>query len=126
MCFDPSYLMMTTECDGNADAFDPNATVISLYYEYNETHIDECHPSSVNETVLTLDGSVNCSYKDIYRNITRGAALPVSALDAIEAGILALAMDEARRERKVVDLAPVWARYDALLHGETAEAKATG
>ena len=71
MCFDPSYLIMTTECDGNADAFDPNSTVISLYYEYNETHTDECHPSSVNETAVRLDGSVNCSYKDIYRNITR-------------------------------------------------------
>lgn len=64
--------------------------------------------------------------EDVIAHITRGAALPVSALDAIEAGILALAMDEARRERKVVDLAPVWARYDALLHGESAEAKAAG
>lgn len=56
---------------------------------------------------------------DVIAHVTEGAPLPVSALDAIEAGILALAMDEARRDRKVVDLAPVWATYDACLHGST-------
>jgi hypothetical protein len=54
---------------------------------------------------------------DVFAHVTTGAALPVSALDAIEAGILAIAMDEARAARKVVDLAPVWAKYDACLHG---------
>ncbi|MCO5732325.1 Gfo/Idh/MocA family protein [Rhizobium sp. SSA_523] len=61
---------------------------------------------------------------DVLAHITTGAALPVSALDAIEAGILALAMDEARQSRKVVDLAPVWHRYDACLHGENDAAQA--
>ncbi len=54
---------------------------------------------------------------DVFAHVTTGAALPVSALDAIEAGILAIAMDEARAARKVVDLSPVWAKYDACLHG---------
>lgn len=54
---------------------------------------------------------------DVIAHVTRGVALPVSALDAIEAGILALAMDEARAGHKVIDLAPVWATYDACLNG---------
>lgn len=61
---------------------------------------------------------------DVLAHIQTGAALPVSALDAIEAGILALAMDEARTGRKVVDLAPVWERYDACLHGTPASRQA--
>lgn len=40
--------------------------------------------------------------------------LPVGILDAIEAGIAALALDQARIEGRVLDLAPVWARLDAL------------
>ncbi|AJY46337.1 Gfo/Idh/MocA family protein [Martelella endophytica] len=64
--------------------------------------------------------------EDVIAHITRGVPLPVSALDAIEAGILALAMDEARNEHKVVDLSPVWARYDALLHGEAQVAASAG
>ncbi|MUZ75314.1 gfo/Idh/MocA family oxidoreductase [Agrobacterium vitis] len=61
---------------------------------------------------------------DVLAFIEAGAKQPVSALDAIEAGILALALDQARAERKVVDLAPVWARYDACLHGEASVAPA--
>ncbi|MCM2293217.1 Gfo/Idh/MocA family oxidoreductase [Allorhizobium sp. BGMRC 0089] len=61
---------------------------------------------------------------DVLAFIVEGKPQPVSALDAIEAGILALAMDEARQARKVVDLAPVWAAYDACLNGtEAASAK---
>lgn len=56
--------------------------------------------------------------EDVLAHIVKGTPLPVSALDAIEAGILALAMDEARRSRKVVDLKPVWDRYDAALSGK--------
>lgn len=47
--------------------------------------------------------------------VMQGGPLPVSPLEALEAGILAMAMDEARRRRQVVDLAPIWDRYDAAL-----------
>lgn len=56
--------------------------------------------------------------EDVIAHIVKGKPLPVSALDAIEAGILALAMDEARHGRKVVDLKPVWDEYDLALHGQ--------
>lgn len=52
----------------------------------------------------------------VIASVTRGAPLPVSTLDALEAGILALAMDDARRSRQVVDLRPVWDRYDNAFH----------
>lgn len=38
--------------------------------------------------------------------------LPVSPIDAIEAGVSALAIDEARVTGKIVDLSPIWARLD--------------
>jgi hypothetical protein len=38
-------------------------------------------------------------------------------VDALEAGLLALTMDEARRTRSVVDMAPTWKRFDAALSG---------
>lgn len=43
------------------------------------------------------------------------AGLPVSILDAMEAGIAALALDQARAEGRIVDLTDIWARLDA--HG---------
>ncbi|MDO5641030.1 MAG: Gfo/Idh/MocA family oxidoreductase [Paracoccus sp. (in: a-proteobacteria)] len=52
---------------------------------------------------------------EVVAHVMRGGPLPVSPLDALEAGILALSMDEARRERRVIDLAPVWDRYDEAL-----------
>ena len=44
--------------------------------------------------------------------------LPLSVIDALEAGISALAMDVAMREERVVDLASTWQAFDAALQGE--------
>ncbi|MFT4150648.1 MAG: Gfo/Idh/MocA family oxidoreductase [Paracoccaceae bacterium] len=52
---------------------------------------------------------------EVVAHVMHGGPLPVSPLDALEAGILALAMDDARRSKQVVDLRPVWDRYDACL-----------
>lgn len=46
--------------------------------------------------------------------------LPLTVTDALEAGVAALAMDQARREGRVVDLAPFWAEFDAALTGKAA------
>lgn len=43
--------------------------------------------------------------------------LPLTVVDALEAGLTAIAMDEARQSGQIVDLAPVWARFDAALEG---------
>lgn len=44
--------------------------------------------------------------------------LPLSVKDALEAGITALAMDQAREERRIVDLRDTWAAFDAALGGQ--------
>jgi predicted dehydrogenase len=61
---------------------------------------------------------------DIARHVRDGAPLPVSVTDALEAGLLALAMDEARKTHTVVDMGPIWRRFDAALSG--AEARRAG
>ena len=52
---------------------------------------------------------------DLIAHCRSGAPLPVSTRDALEAGILALALDEARAKKSVVDLRPVWDRFDEAL-----------
>lgn len=53
--------------------------------------------------------------EDILKHMIEGAPLPVSVVDALEAGLLALSMDEAMKTRSVVDMAPIWQRFDAAL-----------
>lgn len=53
--------------------------------------------------------------EDILKHLIDGAPLPVSVVDALEAGLLALSMDEAMRNKSVVDMGPIWQRFDAAL-----------
>lgn len=57
---------------------------------------------------------------EIVAHVMHGGPLPVSPLDALEAGILALAMDDARRASQVVDLRPTWDRFDGALAARAA------
>jgi hypothetical protein len=41
--------------------------------------------------------------------------LSVSVIDALEAGLTAIKIDEARRSRSVVDLTETWQRFDSAL-----------
>lgn len=52
--------------------------------------------------------------------VQTGADQPVSVLDALEAGLLAMAMDEARAQRTVIDMTATWDRYDAALTASAA------
>lgn len=47
-------------------------------------------------------------------------ALPLNVIDALEAGVTAIAMDQARVEGRIVELAPFWDRFDAALAGRAA------
>jgi predicted dehydrogenase len=53
--------------------------------------------------------------EEVVAHVMKGGPLPVSPLDALEAGILALALDEARKTGSVVDLRPIWDRFDSAL-----------
>ncbi|MBU2888081.1 Gfo/Idh/MocA family protein [Celeribacter halophilus] len=46
------------------------------------------------------------------------AELPLSVVDALEAGISALAMDASMRDERIVDLTSTWQAFDAALQGE--------
>ena len=62
--------------------------------------------------------------KDINEYVTHGAKLPVSVIEALEAGILALSLDEARKTRSVIDMAPIWKKFDAALGSQRGGAQA--
>ena len=61
--------------------------------------------------------------EDILKHLTEGAPLPVSVVDALEAGLLALTMDEAMHKRQVIDMRPIWEQFDAALGRTPAAAK---
>ena len=54
--------------------------------------------------------------RDISRHMLQGAALPVSVVDALEAGLLAITLDEARKTRSLIDMTPIWNRFDEALN----------
>ena len=53
--------------------------------------------------------------RDIHGHMAEGRPLPVSVVDALEAGLVAISLDEARRTKSVVEMAPIWAQFDASL-----------
>ena len=52
---------------------------------------------------------------DILEHMIEGVPLPVSVVDALEAGLLALTMDQAMRTRSVIDMTPIWRQFDTAL-----------
>ena len=56
---------------------------------------------------------------DITRNLREGDPLPVGIVDALEAGLTAIKIDEARRERKIIELGELWERFDSALRATT-------
>ncbi|RXJ70458.1 hypothetical protein CS022_23260 [Veronia nyctiphanis] len=52
--------------------------------------------------------------RDIACYLREGSeSLPVSIVDALEAGIAAMAIDQARESGEVVDLTKTWAQFDS-------------
>lgn len=62
-------------------------------------------------------GSDRLMAEDVARHLEDGAALPVTVVDALEAGLTAMKIDESRRSGQVVDLTELWARFDELADG---------
>ncbi|MDO6591894.1 gfo/Idh/MocA family oxidoreductase [Loktanella sp. D2R18] len=50
---------------------------------------------------------------DIAAYVDQGIPLKVTVLDALEAGLTALKMDEARMTRTVIDMTPTWEKFDS-------------
>ena len=53
--------------------------------------------------------------QDIAKHLHSGTPLPVSVLDALEAGLTAIKIDESRREGNVMDLTTTWTRFDEAI-----------
>lgn len=62
-------------------------------------------------------GAEDLMVADICAHLFEGAPLPVSAVDALEAGLTAIKLDEARKQGVVVDMAESWSRFEAALNG---------
>lgn len=52
---------------------------------------------------------------DVLAHVKDGVPLPVSVIDAMEAGLLIMAIDEARKTKKVVEMEPLWKKFDECL-----------
>lgn len=66
-------------------------------------------------------GAEELMVADVCAHLSDNAALPVSVLDALEAGLTAIKLDEARLEGRIVDMGPVWERVDRFGLRETGE-----
>ena len=53
---------------------------------------------------------------DVAKHLENGTPLPVSVLDALEAGLTAIKIDEARKQGKILDLNSLWAKFDAAIN----------
>lgn len=90
------------------------------YFKVTDSHTSE---RLIDRTYTVSDlsahyGADEQMARDICRHLVDGAPLPVSVVDALEAGLLALTMDEARRARSVIDMTRTWQRFDAALAGQ--------
>jgi predicted dehydrogenase len=62
--------------------------------------------------------------ENVAGHMTVGKRLPVSVYDALEAGLTAIKIDEARRSRSVVDLTETWRQFDEELRGDALQRSA--
>ena len=62
-------------------------------------------------------GADNLMLKDINDHLInpRLSSLPVGVIDCMEAGIVAMKIDESRKSGKIVDLTSTWEKFDNFL-----------
>ena len=59
-------------------------------------------------------GAEELMVADVCAHLSSGTDLPVSVLDALEAGLTAIKLDESRRRGEILDMEPVWRRFDSF------------
>ena len=59
-------------------------------------------------------GAEEMMAQDVILHMRDRVKLPVSVLDALECGLTALKLDEARRDRTVLDMTAVWEKFDQI------------
>ncbi|NHO33948.1 Gfo/Idh/MocA family protein [Acetobacter fallax] len=79
----------------------------------SECLVDSRFPRS---TALSLHyGADEQMAADVYDHVLDGRPLPVSAIDALEVGLLVYMIEQARRTRSVIELADHWIAFDNAL-----------
>ncbi|WP_068314523.1 Gfo/Idh/MocA family protein [Polycladidibacter hongkongensis] len=81
------------------------------------------HDAMTSEELVHLDdlggnrsghyGADSMMSADIIAYIRGEADLPVGIIDALQAGLTALMLDEARHSSSVIDMAPIWQQFDS-------------
>ncbi len=80
----------------------------SVIAEHDYTQMDAARASAHY-------GADHMMVDDIVAFLTGKAdSLPVGVVDALEAGLVALALDEARINGTMIDMAPIWAEFDTF------------
>lgn len=87
-----------------------------------EKRADRCYEGLFTEGHYGADAQMA---RDVLAHLHGHTSLPVSTVDALEAGLTAIKIDEARRTRRVVDLTDAWQRFDDALGGAGGDAPAS-
>ncbi len=66
-----------------------------------------------DDGVSTHYGAEALMAKDWDAHFSTGTPLPVSILDALEAGLTAIKIDESRTTGKIIDMAEIWEQFDS-------------
>ncbi|MEM5584867.1 Gfo/Idh/MocA family oxidoreductase [Roseibium sp. AS2] len=90
---------------------------IRNYYKVHDALTSAClvdRPQVVDATRDGHYGADEAMARDLVHYFENGGDLPVGVLDALEAGLTAIKLDEARQARAVLDLAETWQQYDSF------------
>ena len=84
--------------------------------ENNNVLIDEDYGAAFGKEIKGHYGADSMMAKDINNYLLKNnKELPVGVIECMEAGIVAMKIDEARNTGKVIDLTSTWDKFDSLL-----------
>ena len=84
--------------------------------ENNNVLIDEDYGAAFGKEIKGHYGADSLMAKDINNYLIKNnEELPVGVIECMEAGIVAMKIDEARNTGKVIDLTSTWDTFDSLL-----------
>ena len=90
---------------------------IKAHDENNNILIDENYGATFGKGIKSHYGADNLMAKDINNYLLKNVKnLPVGVVECMEAGIVAIKIDEARNTGKVIDLTRTWDEFDYLLN----------
>ena len=90
---------------------------IKAHDENNNILIDENYGATFGKGIKSHYGADNLMAKDINNYLLKNVKnLPVGVVECMEAGIVAIKIDEAKNTGKVIDLTRTWDEFDYLLN----------